>query len=92
MINNISDKKLIFENELCKIYTNDFCESLTDYCERWMNDKPPLKNHKVYFCETNTGESRFVLFNEKGEPIAESFGFEGMGVEIEKLRFLKGAK
>lgn len=86
------DNKLIFENELCKIYTNDFCDSLTKHCERQMNNNPPLKNHKVYLCVTNDGDSRFVLFNEKGQPIAEHCGFDGMGVEIEKLRFLKGTK
>lgn len=83
------DKKLVYENKLCKVYTNDFCKSLTDSCERWFNDNPPLKNHKVYICETNTGCTKFVLFNEQGEPIAETNGFDSMGVEIEKLRFLK---
>lgn len=83
------DKKLVCENEHCKIYTNDLCESLTAYCENWFNDNPPLKNHKVYLCVNADGEESFVLFNEEGRPIADSSGFEGMGIEIEKLRFLK---
>ena len=86
------DKKLVCENEYCKIYTNDFCESLTNYCECWMGNKPPLKNHKVYLCENNDGKTSFVLFNEEGQPIADSRGFEGMGIEIEKLRFLKSGE
>lgn len=83
------DKKLIFENNLCKFYTNDMCESLTNDCETYLNDLPPLKNHKVYICEAKDGKISYVLFNEKGEPITENNLFEGLAIEIEKLRFLK---
>lgn len=86
------DKKLVYENKLCKVYTDSMCKCLTDSCERWMNDNPPLKNHKVYICETNTGDSRFVLFDDQGEPIAESSGAEDMDIKIGMLRFLKKSK
>ena len=87
------DKNLVYENELYKIYTTSMCESLTKYCTCSMGDKPPLRDYKVYICEPKDGSSpKFVLFNEQGEPIAESTGFDSMGVEIEKLRFLKGVK
>ncbi len=69
------------------------CESLTKYCTCSMGNKPPLRDYKVYICEPKDGSgSKFVLFNEQGEPIAESTGFDSMGTEIEKLRFLKGVK
>lgn len=83
------DKKLIFENNLCKFYINDMCESLTNYCETYLNNFPPLKNYKVYICEAKDGEISYVLFNEKGEPIAQNNLTDGMAIEIEKLRFLK---
>lgn len=31
----------------------------------------------------------YVLFNEKGEPIAQNNLTDGMAIEIEKLRYLK---
>ena len=85
------EKKLIAENELCRIYTNSASESLTQYCEQNLNNLPKLHNHKVFICENKeSGNISFVLFNDKGVPIEENRALDGMAIKIEILRYLKG--
>ena len=84
------NKKLIAENELCCIFNDGTCEMLTDYCERYFNNFPQLKNHKVFICEEKkNGHKMYVLFNESNEPIEEDCALDGMAIKIEKLRYLK---
>ena len=87
------EMKLIAENEICWFYNNDSCASLTDYCERPLYDLKPLKNHKVFICKEKANNNKcFVLFTEKGQPIAEASSLEAMAVKIETIRHLESSK
>ena len=86
------DNKFIGENEHCKFYYNCMCESLEKECTGWLNDLPPLENHRVFIAEDkDCGTKNYVLFNEKGEPIKSNYAVDSLAIDIELLRFLKKA-
>lgn len=81
--------KAIFENEKVIFYENDITKSLTKDCTRDFRDLKPIACC-VFICKDKENHNkRYVLFNEKGEPIESDCTLDGIGIKIETLRYLK---
>ena len=86
----LKDDKFEFEDEKFKYYTNTATEILTKQCTSSSKNWPKLIGYKCYLLESKeNGEKIFVLYNKKGEPVADSYQLDGLGVEIDIMRFMK---
>lgn len=87
------DKKFVFDNEICNFYTSTACKLIEKECTTPATNNPKLIGHKVYICQDKkTKTETYVLFNKKGEAIADSYTMDGLAIKIEMLRFLKKFK
>lgn len=83
-------RTLEFETDEYEIYTSSGTEVLENSCTRYMNGYPKLIGHRVRIVKSKkNGDSIYVLYNKKGEPIKSSYQFDDLGMQIELMRFIK---
>lgn len=90
MINNLNDDKFEFEDNKYRYYTSTCTEILDKQCVSESLNAPKLTNHKCYMLENKeNGEKIFALYNNKGEPVADSYQLDGLGIKIDMMRVMK---
>lgn len=88
----MEENKLITENDNYFVYENSMTKNLTDYCVRPLpNNLPPLDKSVVYILENKKDGTKHYILYVDGLPVDDAFGFDGIAVKIEMLRFLKRA-
>lgn len=92
-LDSLFKRTLEYENDGYEIYTSTETEILEKSCKRYFNGHPKLVGYRVRLVKSKeNGSIIFVLYNKKGEPIAEDSQLDGMGMKIELMRFLKKRK
>lgn len=85
-----SDYKFEFEDDKYRYYTNISTEILDKHCVSNSVNAPKLFNYKCYILENKeNGKRIYVLYNNKGEPVADSYQLDGMGIKIDMMRVMK---
>lgn len=84
-----SEKKLVFESDLVRVYETTVANSLTKDCYREFPTMylKPLKGFHVYAVEEkDSGVWHYVLYNDKGEPVYAHSQLDSISMHITFLR------
>ncbi|MGL5152287.1 MAG: hypothetical protein ACRC7N_17155 [Clostridium sp.] len=89
------NEKLVFENNLCRLYNNNNCLSLTKYLRKdnGMIGAKGRKGWSILIGEIKeSGDREYLVFNDKGDIVASNPSYEEMCYKIDVLKLTQESK